>query len=71
GGGTPSLSVTDASGKLISTKRLFDQETVKNYELGIKSTWLNRALTANFTLYRMDIAGFQDRALRWYQLHCP
>ena len=28
----------------------------------MKSSWLDRALTANLTLYRMDIAGFQDRA---------
>ncbi len=47
---------------IISTQRVFDRETVKNYELGIKSSWLDRALTANLTLYRMDIAGFQDRA---------
>ncbi len=62
GGGTPSLSVVDGNGNLISTKRLFDRETVKNYELGVKSSWLDRALKANLTLYRMDIAGFQDRA---------
>ena len=62
GGGTPSLSTFDGSGNLVSTKRLFDRETVKNYELGIKSSWLNRALKANLTLYRMDISGFQDRA---------
>ena len=62
GGGVPSLSVVDANGKLVSTKRLFTRETVKNYELGIKSSWLDRALKANLTFYRMDIAGFQDRA---------
>ncbi|MDE2442301.1 MAG: TonB-dependent receptor, partial [Betaproteobacteria bacterium] len=42
--------------------RLFGRETVKNYELGVKSTWLDRALQANLTFYRMDIAGFQDRS---------
>lgn len=62
GGGVPSLSVVDANGKLVSTKRLFTRESVKNYELGIKSSWFDRALKANLTLYRMDIAGFQDRA---------
>lgn len=62
GGGTPSLSTFDGSGNLVSTKRLFDRETVNNYELGIRSSWLDRALRANLTLYRMDIAGFQDRA---------
>ncbi|MEQ1724309.1 MAG: TonB-dependent receptor [Sphingopyxis sp.] len=62
GGGTPSLSTFNGSGNLVSTKRLFDRETVNNYEFGIKSRWLDRALRANLTLYRMDIAGFQDRA---------
>ncbi|MFN3458120.1 MAG: TonB-dependent receptor [Novosphingobium sp.] len=62
GGGTPSLSVVDGSGNLVSTKRLFTRETVKNYELGIKSAWLDRKVRANVTLYRMDIGGFQDRA---------
>ncbi len=62
GGGVPSLSTFGPGGVLISTKRLFDRETVKNYELGIKSSWLDRALRANLTFYRMDIAGFQDRA---------
>lgn len=62
GGGVPSLSTFDVNGNLVSTKRLFNRETVKNYELGVKSTWLDRALKVNATLYRMDIAGFQDRA---------
>ncbi len=62
GGGNASLSVFGPGGVLVSTKRLFDRETVKNYELGIKSSWLDRALKLNLTLYRMDIGGFQDRA---------
>ncbi|WP_150292840.1 TonB-dependent receptor [Sphingobium estronivorans] len=62
GGGVPALSTFDANGNLISTRRVFDRETVKNYEVGIKSSWLDRTLTANLTLYRMDISGFQDRA---------
>lgn len=62
GGGTPSLSVVDSNGNLISTKRLFTRETVKNYELGVKSSWWDRRVKANVTLYRMDIGGFQDRA---------
>lgn len=62
GGGTPSLSVVDANGNLVSTRRLFDRETVTNYELGAKTSWFDRLLTANATLFRMDIDGFQDRA---------
>lgn len=62
GGGIPALSTFDAQGNLISTKRVFERETVKNYEVGAKTSWLDRALTANITFFRMDIAGFQDRA---------
>ncbi len=62
GGGTPSLSVVDGNGNLVSTKRLFTRETVKNYEVGVKSNWWDRRVKANITLYRMDIGGFQDRA---------
>ncbi len=62
GGGTPSLSLVDAGGNLVSTRRLFDRETVTNYELGAKTSWFDRLLTANATLFRMDIDGFQDRA---------
>lgn len=62
GGGTPSLTTFGPGGVVVSTKRVFDRETVKNYELGIKSSWLDRALTANMTLFRMDIDGYQDRS---------
>jgi len=62
GGGTPSLSVVDGNGDLVSTRRLFDRETVTNYELGVKSSWWDRRIKANVTLFSMDIAGFQDRA---------
>jgi iron complex outermembrane receptor protein len=62
GGGSPALSRFDPAGNLISTQRLFGQETVDNYELGARTTWLDHKLTANITLYRMDIAGYQDRA---------
>jgi iron complex outermembrane recepter protein len=55
GGGTPALTPP-------LSRRVFARETVKNYELGIKSSWLDRALKLNLTAYRMDIGGFQDRA---------
>jgi iron complex outermembrane receptor protein len=41
--------------------RIFDPEEVTNYELGVKSTLLSGTMTANATLYRMDIDDFQDR----------
>jgi iron complex outermembrane receptor protein len=53
GGGSPALT---------AARRLFDQETVNNYELGARTNLLGRALTANITFYRMDVAGYQDRA---------
>lgn len=62
GAGAPSLTVFAPDGSVISTRRLFDRETVKNYEIGIKSSWLDRTLTANLTFYRMDIGGYQDRS---------
>ncbi|MBS0476939.1 MAG: TonB-dependent receptor [Proteobacteria bacterium] len=52
GGGTPALG----------QRRLFTRETVKDWEAGIKSNWLDNKLTANLTLYRMDIGGYQDRS---------
>ena len=62
GAGSPALSRVAPDGSLISTQRVFGRETVDNYELGARTTWLDRVLTANFTLFRMDINGYQDRA---------
>jgi iron complex outermembrane recepter protein len=62
GGGSPALSKFDPAGNLISTDRVFGQETVDNYEIGARTSWLDRALTANLTIYRMDIQGYQDRS---------
>ncbi|NYF32628.1 TonB-dependent receptor [Sphingopyxis sp. JAI108] len=62
GAGAPSLTEFGPGGAVVSTKRIFDRETVKNSEAGIKSQWLERSLTANVTLYRMDIDGYQDRS---------
>jgi iron complex outermembrane receptor protein len=43
-------------------RRVFDRETVEDFEIGAKTSWLDRKLTLNLTLYRMDINGYQDRA---------
>ena len=51
-----------AGGNLVSTKRVFDRETVQDWELGAKTSWLEHKLTANLNFYRMDISGYQDRA---------
>lgn len=52
GGGTSALG----------QRRIFNRETVNNYELGAKTSWGNGALLANLTFYRMDIGGYQDRS---------
>jgi iron complex outermembrane receptor protein len=60
GAGAPSL--TTVAGQFVPERRVFDRETTENWELGAKTSWLDRKLTANLTFYRMDIKGFQDRA---------
>ncbi|MBL6897935.1 MAG: TonB-dependent receptor, partial [Luminiphilus sp.] len=46
----------------LGDRRIFSPEETTNYELGMKSRLLNGTMTANATLYRMDIDDFQDRA---------
>ena len=46
----------------LGDRRIFSPEETTNYELGVKSTLLDGTVTANATLYRMDIDNFQDRA---------
>lgn len=48
---------------LSAAQRGFSAETVKNYELGAKTQLFDRLLTINATAYRMDVSGFQERAL--------
>ena len=43
-------------------RRVFDRETVQDWELGAKTSWFDRKLTLNLNFYRMDISGYQDRA---------
>ena len=62
GGSSQPLSTFDANGNLVSTKRIFDPETVKDWEAGAKTSWLDHKLTLNLNFYRMDISGYQDRA---------
>jgi len=42
--------------------RIYGPEETTNYEVGIKSALLDGSMTANATLYRMEIDDFQDRA---------
>ena len=41
----------------------FDNEDSISYELGVKSTWLDRRLMLNATLYWTVVEGFQESAL--------
>lgn len=52
-----------SSGSVLNQLRIFKPETIKNYELGAKTQFLDRRVTANVTAYRMDVSGFQERAL--------
>ncbi|MBY8821529.1 TonB-dependent receptor [Sphingomonas colocasiae] len=47
---------------VLGARRVFQPEFVKNYEIGAKTRWLDGGLIFNATLFRMDIAGFQDRS---------
>ena len=67
GAGSPSLTTLPplAPGqppRFVPERRVFDRETVENWELGAKTSWLDHTLNLNLTLYRMDISGFQDRS---------
>lgn len=44
-----------------AAERIFDEETSTSYEAGIKSTLFDGLMTANATVFRMDIVDFQER----------
>lgn len=68
GAGSPALTLVPVPGtnpvKFVSdpSRRVFGPETVGDWELGVKTSWLHHRLTANVTFYRMDISGYQDRS---------
>ncbi len=43
----------------------YDQETVENFELGLKSEWLDRTLRMNFAVFLMDYKDKQE------EIHLP
>lgn len=47
---------------LTRAQRIFGPEDTKNWEFGIKSEWLEKAVRLNVTAFRTEIDGFQDRA---------
>lgn len=42
-----------------SGQAVLDPETAKNFELGLRSTWLDRRLLLNVTLFNTDFTNFQ------------
>ena len=63
GAGAPSLTTIGNPPVVVTPdRRVFDRETTENWELGAKTSWLDRKLILNLTFYRMNIKGFQDRA---------
>ncbi|MFQ5660759.1 MAG: TonB-dependent receptor [Gammaproteobacteria bacterium] len=46
---------------LATNERVFDSETVDNYEAGFKSSWFDNRLIANVTYFHTEISDFQDR----------
>ncbi|SKB95357.1 TonB-dependent receptor [Sphingopyxis flava] len=51
-----------ASNVVLGQTREVRPETVKSYEIGAKTSWLDNALQLDVVLYQMDIKDFQDRA---------
>ena len=65
GGSTPLTTVMEGTPPqpvFHPERRVFDRETVQDWELGAKTSWFDRKLTLNLNFYRMDISGYQDRA---------
>ena len=60
--GYKSGGLNSAGGALaLGQKRIFNSETSKDWEAGVKSVLFNRRLLLNFTAYRTDLEDFQDR----------
>jgi iron complex outermembrane receptor protein len=46
----------------LGQKRIFNSETSKDWEAGVKSVLFDRRLLVNVTAYRTDLKDFQDRS---------
>lgn len=47
---------------LTAAERTFESETVKDYQLGVKSILLDRRVRLNVTLFNTELKDFQDRS---------
>jgi iron complex outermembrane recepter protein len=53
---------SQGGGTALLERRVFGSETTTNYELGLKGNYMEGNFSTNVTLYRTDIADFQDRS---------
>lgn len=53
---------SSGSGVALGERRIYGPERTTNYELGAKTTWLDRKVVVDTILYRVDIDGYQDRS---------
>lgn len=49
--------------RALGQARVFQAETVTNYEVGFKTQFADRTVTLNLTAFRMDIDNFQERSI--------
>ncbi len=58
-GGVSRINIPDANGVLVNTDFPFDPEEIENYEIGMRSDWLNRTLRLNLTVFHTDWDSIQ------------
>lgn len=54
--------IDDGTGSVIVVPDTYDEERAISYELGVKSAWLDQALTANASIYYVDYEDFISNA---------
>jgi iron complex outermembrane receptor protein len=51
-----------SSNVVLGQNRILAPETVKSYEIGMKTNWFDRRLLVDVVAYQMDLNNFQDRS---------
>lgn len=60
--GYKSGGLNSAPGRGIPLSRVFASETADDFELGVKSIWMDRKLLLNATVFQTKLHNFQDRS---------